>query len=114
MGKISGIEKGAKESQYQISFADNFAYTDPVDGTSVKNQGLRLFFENGSRVVFRISGTGVVGATIRVYLEKYVAPDSGCEMLNNHLSEVLNFGKAVTVFADIEKHTGFAEPTLRT
>ncbi|CAG0910347.1 unnamed protein product, partial [Cyprideis torosa] len=53
----------------QVSYADNFAYTDPVDQSVSKNQGLRLGFDDGSRVVFRLSGTGTQGATLRVYLK---------------------------------------------
>jgi phosphoglucomutase len=57
-----------------ISKADSFAYTDPVDGSLSKNQGLRVEFESGSRFVLRLSGTGTVGATLRLYLEKYAPP----------------------------------------
>lgn len=52
--------------------ADNFEYKDPIDGSVTKNQGIRLFFEGGGRVVFRLSGTGSAGATIRVYVENYL------------------------------------------
>lgn len=54
--------------------ADSFAYTDPIDGSISKNQGMRIGFESGSRFVLRLSGTGTVGATLRLYLEKYVSP----------------------------------------
>ena len=54
--------------------ADSFAYTDPIDGSVSKNQGMRIAFESGSRFVLRLSGTGTVGATLRLYLEKYVPP----------------------------------------
>merc|ERR1740138_314062 len=57
-----------------ISKADMFAYSDPVDGSISKNQGVRFIFTDGSRFVFRLSGTGVAGATIRMYLEKLVGP----------------------------------------
>lgn len=56
--------------------ADQFGYTDPVDGSVSKNQGVRLIFADGSRIIFRLSGTGSVGATIRVYIERYVAPSN--------------------------------------
>lgn len=58
-----------------VSKADSFAYTDPVDGSVSKNQGLRVEFESGSRFVIRLSGTGTVGATLRLYLEKYATPN---------------------------------------
>ena len=60
----------------KISTADNFSYTDPVDGSVTTSQGLRILLDDGSRVVVRLSGTGTKGATIRVYLESYV-PSSG-------------------------------------
>ena len=54
-----------------VEWADNFAYTDPVDGSESRKQGIRIAFEGGSRIVFRLSGTGTEGATLRVYLERY-------------------------------------------
>lgn len=51
--------------------ADVFDYTDPVDKSVSKNQGLRFILNDGSRIIFRLSGTGSVGATIRIYFEKY-------------------------------------------
>lgn len=57
-----------------VSKADSFSYTDPIDGSVSKNQGLRVEFESGSRFVLRLSGTGTVGATLRLYLEKYSPP----------------------------------------
>ncbi|MFM2052252.1 MAG: hypothetical protein RL456_289 [Pseudomonadota bacterium] len=58
-----------------IATADDFAYTDPVDGSISSRQGVRLIFEGGSRIVFRLSGTGTEGATLRVYLERYEPAD---------------------------------------
>jgi phosphoglucomutase len=54
-----------------IAAADDFAYADPVDGSLTERQGVRILFESGARVVFRLSGTGTVGATLRVYLERF-------------------------------------------
>lgn len=100
---------------YKIQFADSFDYTDPVDNSRALNQGVRVFFENGSRAVFRLSGTGVVGATIRVYLEKFVEAAAGEEKLTrNHLQEVNSFGKKIVEMVEIERFTGLKEPTLRT
>jgi phosphoglucomutase len=70
-GKMVGEEKGGMK----IKINDVFEYNDPVDGSVSKNQGIRFIFEDGSRIIFRLSGTGVAGATIRLYLEKYTAPD---------------------------------------
>ncbi|MGO9171770.1 MAG: alpha-D-glucose phosphate-specific phosphoglucomutase [Rhodomicrobium sp.] len=56
-----------------VAQADDFSYTDPVDGSVSKNQGLRIIFEDGARIVYRLSGTGTTGATLRVYIERYEA-----------------------------------------
>ena len=61
--------------EYTIKYADEFCYEDSVDGSVSKNQGIRIGFTNGSRIVFRLSGTGTVGATLRIYLERY-EPDA--------------------------------------
>jgi phosphoglucomutase len=58
---------------YTIALADDFAYIDPVDHSVARGQGIRIVMEDGSRIVFRLSGTGTEGATIRLYLEKYEA-----------------------------------------
>merc|ERR1719473_133648 len=71
LGTLSGEEKGGMK----VKTNDVFEYNDPVDGSVSKNQGIRFIFEDGSRIIFRLSGTGVAGATIRLYLEKYTAPD---------------------------------------
>ncbi len=57
----------------RITYADNFSYTDPVDHSISSNQGLRIGFEDGSRIIYRLSGTGTVGATLHIYIEKYEA-----------------------------------------
>jgi phosphoglucomutase len=54
-----------------VAHADDFAYTDPVDGSVSSHQGIRIALADGSRLVFRLSGTGTEGATLRVYLERY-------------------------------------------
>jgi len=66
---------GTEMGGMKVAKADMFQYDDPVDGSVSKNQGVRFIFEDGSRFVFRLSGTGVAGATIRMYLEKYMPPD---------------------------------------
>lgn len=72
LGGLPGTELGG----LAVEFADDFAYTDPVDGSHSAHQGIRIGFSNGSRIVFRLSGTGTEGATLRVYLERYEAdPD---------------------------------------
>jgi len=65
------LKRGEKLGSFEIDFADEFSYKDPVDGSLSSNQGTRFVFLDGSRFVVRLSGTGSVGATIRLYLEKY-------------------------------------------
>jgi phosphoglucomutase len=62
---------GQSFSGLTVTAADDFAYTDPVDGSTASGQGIRLFFGDTARAVFRLSGTGTVGATVRVYLEAF-------------------------------------------
>ncbi|DAZ94300.1 TPA: hypothetical protein N0F65_012069 [Lagenidium giganteum] len=73
MVKFEGVA-GKEINGFKIKIADEFEYLDPVDGSVSSHQGVRYIFEDGSRVVFRLSGTGVAGATIRMYIEKYEAP----------------------------------------
>ena len=63
--------KGRKLGSLEISDADDFAYTDPVDGSVADHQGIRIAFTSGARIVYRLSGTGTTGATLRVYLEQF-------------------------------------------
>jgi phosphoglucomutase len=62
---------GRRFGDYVVNFCDDFSYTDPIDGSLSTGQGLRIGFEDGSRTVFRLSGTGTAGATLRVYLEAF-------------------------------------------
>ena len=64
---------GKRLGRYTVDFADDFEYTDPVDAAVASRQGIRIVMTDGSRIVFRLSGTGTEGATIRLYLEKYEA-----------------------------------------
>ena len=64
---------GQEVDGMRIKAADDFSYTDPVDGSTSVKQGVRILLEDGSRAVFRLSGTGTEGATLRLYLERYVA-----------------------------------------
>ncbi|KAK4280432.1 hypothetical protein QN277_012057 [Acacia crassicarpa] len=73
---ISKSKPGDKYGSYVLEFADDFTYTDPVDGSVVSKQGVRFVFTDGSRIIYRLSGTGSAGATIRVYIEKFEADPS--------------------------------------
>ncbi len=74
-GELAGLP-GTALRRLTVGRRDEFAYTDPVDGSVHQRQGIRVLFEDGSRVVFRLSGTGTAGATLRVYIERY-EPDVG-------------------------------------
>lgn len=97
---------------YQIEDANEFEYTDPVDGSVAKKQGIRFIFTDKSRVIFRLSGTGSVGATIRMYIEKYEKPDGDLDQETAAaLEKLVNIGLEVS---DIEKFTGRNAPTVIT
>nr|XP_020445284.1 phosphoglucomutase-1-like [Monopterus albus] len=66
-----GKKFSSGDKTYKVTVADNFAYTDPVDESVSKNQGLRIIFSDCSRIIFRLSGTGSAGATIRLYIDSY-------------------------------------------
>merc|ERR550537_774455 len=80
MAENSGKLVGKTFGGMTMKINDMFEYTDPVDGSVSKNQGIRFIFEDKSRIIFRLSGTGVAGATVRLYLEKYVPPSGDLSM----------------------------------
>ena len=97
---------------YTVEYADNFAYTDPVDGSVSENQGIRIGFTDGSRIVYRLSGTGTEGATLRVYLEAF-EPDPKKQGRNT--AEVMQpLVEIATGLAEIESRTGREQPTVIT
>jgi phosphoglucomutase len=103
---------GATLDDYTVDYADNFAYTDPVDGSVSENQGIRVGFTDGSRIVYRLSGTGTAGATLRVYLEAY-EPDT--EKQDRETAAVMQpLAGIATGLAEIESRTGRTEPTVIT
>lgn len=71
LGQLAPELKGKQFGQYQVDYTDDFSYTDPVDESVSQHQGIRIGFTDGSRIVFRLSGTGTQGATLRVYIESY-------------------------------------------
>ena len=95
-----------------VEWADNFAYTDPVDGSVSRNQGVRVALADGSRIVFRLSGTGTEGATLRVYLERFEA-DAAKQAVPTQpaLKELI---AAADRLAGIERLTGRTAPTVIT
>lgn len=96
----------------EIVLADDFAYHDPVDGSVSSAQGVRIGFADGSRIVFRLSGTGTVGATLRVYLERYEAPDGAHDRdTQDALADLIALADAV---AEIGARTGRDAPSVIT
>ena len=95
-----------------VAQADSFTYADPVDGSVSSNQGIRILFSGGSRIVFRLSGTGTEGATLRVYLERYEPADGD---LDRETPEMLgDLIAAAAAIAGIERHTGRTAPDVVT
>ena len=98
--------------QHGIKTTDDFAYDDPVDGSRSERQGVRLLFEDGSRIVYRLSGTGTAGATLRVYIERY-EPNPDLQDLDTQkaLSALISLACDI---AEIEARTGRARPSVIT
>ncbi len=103
---------GKTFGKLKVATADDFSYNDPIDKSVSNNQGIRILFEGGSRVVFRLSGTGTSGATLRVYIERY-EPDA-----SRHDTETQEaLADLITVadqIAGIKTRTGRTEPTVIT
>jgi len=96
----------------KVAWNDVFEYKDPVDGSVSKNQGVRIVFEDGSRIIFRLSGTGVAGATVRLYLEKY---EGATGDLGKHQFEVVKPLAAIALsISKLKDFTGRDEPTVIT
>lgn len=95
-----------------VRYADDFSYQDPVDNSLSKNQGLRIGFDDGSRIIFRLSGTGTEGATLRVYIEKFEdAPDKLLQDPQHALKDLIELADQL---AQIKALTGRHRPTVIT
>ncbi len=104
-----GSLPGSQGPHGEIDRAESFSYEDPVDGSVSANQGIRVFFENGDRIVYRLSGTGTSGATLRVYLDRPV--DGHDRTLPSDGAAVGNLGELAHELAEITALTGLEEPT---
>ncbi|HET9680178.1 MAG TPA: alpha-D-glucose phosphate-specific phosphoglucomutase [Gammaproteobacteria bacterium] len=103
---------GTQLGDITVSHADNFSYTDPVDGSVSKNQGLRITFGDAARIVYRLSGTGTQGATLRVYLEQFESAGGGHALeLNSALAKLIALSKQL---AQIEHFTELTDPSQTT
>ncbi len=103
---------GSELAGQKVSLADDFAYTDPVDGSVSRRQGVRLVLADGSRVVWRLSGTGTEGATLRVYLERF-EPDPARQDLpvQQQLAPLATLAEQI---AQIRHFTGMQAPSVMT
>ena len=103
---------GKAYGKYTVLMCDDFSYTDPVDSSVSKNQGVRILFSDGSRVIFRLSGTGTEGATLRVYLEAYEADKS-----RHHLDAQVSLAGLIEIalsVSELRQRTGREQPTVIT
>merc|ERR1719418_545413 len=109
MKAMGGMSLAGTEVQgMKVKMNDVFEYKDPVDGSVSKNQGVRIIFEDGSRIIFRLSGTGVAGATVRLYLEKYEPPSGN---LGKHQFEVVKPLAAIALqISKLQEFTGRDAP----
>ncbi|MED7787617.1 alpha-D-glucose phosphate-specific phosphoglucomutase [Francisella sp. 19X1-34] len=104
--------KDTKLCGQNVKLADDFSYKDPIDNSVSSKQGIRVILEDGSRVVFRLSGTGTQGATLRVYLEKYEADINNFNIPTQQaLADLVDIAEKLT---NIKSLTGMKEPTVIT
>jgi phosphoglucomutase len=103
---------GQQFGSYTVDYADDFRYVDPIDDSVSEKQGIRIGFKDGSRIVYRLSGTGTEGATLRVYIEAY-EPDPARHDLDTQqaLAELISIANSL---AGIRERTGRKEPTVIT
>ena len=109
---IKNSPKGTKIGEYEVELADEFSYTDPIDGSVASKQGLRFVFSDGSRIIFRLSGTGSSGATIRLYIEQYSDDTSKHGMdAQEALAPII---KTALELSKLQEITGREKPTVIT
>jgi len=103
---------GKSYGKYTLALCDDFEYKDPIDGSVSKNQGIRFIYQDGSRVIFRLSGTGSSGATIRVYIDKY---ESNPQLIDQDTQEALrDLIELALQISDLKSFTGRSSPTVIT
>jgi phosphoglucomutase len=104
--------KSAQFGHFQVKLCDDFSYTDPVDGSVSTGQGVRIIFTDDSRIVFRLSGTGTGGATLRIYLESF-EPDVSRHHLDAQQALAALIGIALKI-SELHERTGREKPTVIT
>ena len=103
---------GSQHGSFTVKCADEFTYSDPIDGSVSENQGIRVLMEDGSRIVLRLSGTAGSGATIRLYLEKYEPGNGKITLLAaDALGELVKIALNITKIPEL---TGMERPTVIT
>merc|ERR1719171_2073991 len=112
MSEKEGKLNGTSVQGMEIEKNDVFSYSDPVDGSLSKNQGVRFIFKDGSRIIFRLSGTGVAGATVRLYLEKYVDPKG--DLAQGAFDVVKPLADIAVELSKLQEYTGRDTPTVIT
>jgi phosphoglucomutase len=110
-GRLASLP-GQQIEGMTVGAADDFAYTDPVDGSVSHKQGVRIIFTDGSRIVLRLSGTGTEGATLRLYLERFVAGPEGLD--HDPQAALAPVIRAAHALAGIAAHTGRTAPDVVT
>jgi phosphoglucomutase len=112
LGNMLDQMPGKKFGNYEVKYADDFSYNDPVDHSVSQNQGIRIGFTDGSRIVFRLSGTGTKGATLRLYVESY-EPDANKhnQETQSALKPLIDLAQSI---AQIREFTQRDEPTVIT
>ncbi len=103
---------GKQFGDYTVEFADDFRYVDPVDGSVSENQGTRIGFTNGSRIIFRLSGTGTQGATLRIYVERYERDPAMHDLETQAvLKDLIDLAETLS---ETKKRSGMDQPTVIT
>jgi phosphoglucomutase len=97
---------------HTVDFADDFSYTDPVDHSVAREQGVRIVMKDGARIVVRLSGTGTVGATVRLYLELYEADPARHDL--DTQTVLAGLAAIADNIIELKKRTGLAQPTVVT
>lgn len=109
---VAKSSPGTKFGAFTLAQADDFEYTDPIDGSVAKKQGLRFIFDDGSRIIYRLSGTGSSGATIRLYIEQYTNDQARLkEDAQQALKEIINVALDIS---KLKEFTGRDKPTVIT
>ncbi len=110
-GRLTHLH-GQSFAGLRVISADEFSYKDPVDGSVSENQGIRIFFEGGGRAVFRLSGTGTEGATLRIYLEQYSSKSDGD--FTDTQEALRDVKDAALEISRLETHIGRSQPDVMT